>query len=69
MWRQDPVLIYGDFKVKKISRTGVFDFVRRYDRQTYFIHIDLSSRTASTVIDQNGKLILSSRKSPHKHEQ
>lgn len=69
MWRQDPVLIYGDFKVKRISRTGVFDFVRRYDRQTYFIHIDLSSRTASTVIDQNGKLILSSRKSPHKHEQ
>ena len=62
MWRQDPVLIYGDFKVKKITREGIFDFTRHYNRETYFIHLDLSSRTASILSDSQGQILLSSRR-------
>jgi len=59
LWRSDPVLIHGKLKVKKITKSGVFDFERHYGAQIYKIHLDLKSKTKSTLKDSTGKTLLS----------
>lgn len=59
LWRNDPVLIHGTFKRKKITKSGIFNFERRYKEQVYKIHLDLSGKTKSTLIDNHGKILIS----------
>ena len=47
LWHNDPVLVNGSFRVRKITKKGVIDFERSYQRETYRIHIDLSGKTKS----------------------
>jgi glycosidase len=60
LWRIDPVLINGDFKVQKITKSGIFDFTRSYNGQIYRIHLDFSLRTPSTVTGPELPLSISS---------
>ncbi|MCL1839527.1 alpha-amylase family glycosyl hydrolase [Candidatus Saccharibacteria bacterium] len=60
LWRTDPVINHGKLKVKKITKSGIFDFERRYGNQTYRIHLDFSSKTKSILTDSIGNIILSS---------
>jgi glycosidase len=61
LWREDPVLIHGNLKVKKTSRKGIFEFYRVYKKQKYFVHLDMTNRTISYIRNQNGEIIASSR--------
>ena len=61
LWRQDPVLINGSLKIKKISRKGLFEFERRYKEETYFVHLDLSGRTKSYCKNSRGEIIVANR--------
>jgi trehalose-6-phosphate hydrolase len=61
LWRTDEVLIRGDLKVRRRTRCGVFDFERRYKERVYKVHLDLSGKTISTLTDDFGQIILSSR--------
>lgn len=61
LWRDDPILIHGKLKVRKITKNGIFDFDRIYQKQRYHIHIDLKGKTASTLRDNQNNIILSTR--------
>jgi glycosidase len=61
LWREDVVIREGSLKVRKTSSRGVFDFDRIYDGKTYKVHIDLSSRTPSTLKNDLGQVILRTR--------
>ena len=58
LWREDMVIAEGGLKVKKITRAGVFDFERSYKGKTYKVHIDFSRKTPSTLIDNNGEVVI-----------
>lgn len=60
LWKNDPVIINGKIKVKKINKKGVFDFERRHENISYKIHLDFSGQTKSTLIDEKGQILLSS---------
>jgi len=60
LWRTDPVLTCGNLKVKKTTKSGVFDFERRYHSQIYQVHLDFSGKTTSTLAGPHG-IILSSK--------
>ena len=47
LWHNDPVLVNGSFRVRKITKKGVIDFERSYQREIYRVHIDLSGKTKS----------------------
>jgi glycosidase len=61
LWREDIVISEGDFKVRRISKRGIFDFDRSYDGKKYRVHIDLSGHTPSTLKNDLGNVILSSK--------
>ena len=61
LWKTDPVLINGDFKVRKISKKGIFDFDRRYNGEKYTIHLDFSGKTKSYCKNSQGEEIVSNR--------
>ena len=58
LWRTDPVIKDGSLKVKKITRRGVFDFLRVLDRRSYEIHLDFSGATRSYLKDDEGETVL-----------
>ena len=60
LWRTDEVLLKGDLKVRRRTRDGVFDFERRYKKKIYKVHLDMSGKTKSTLMDNLGQIILSS---------
>ena len=61
MWRNDPVLINGSLKVKKITQKGIFDFYRIYGEERYFVHLDLKGKTSSYCKNTNGETIIAAR--------
>ena len=61
LWRNDPVLVNGKLKVKKITKTGVFDFYRIFDGKTYKVHLDLSNKTVSYLENHEGQKLIRSR--------
>ncbi len=61
MWRNDPVLINGSLKVKKITQKGIFDFYRIYGEEQYFVHLDLKGKTSSYCKNTNGETIIAAR--------
>ncbi len=61
LWREDVVISEGKLKVRKIRTKGIFDFDRVYNGRHYRVHIDLSGKTASTLKDDLGQVILSNR--------
>lgn len=61
LWRTDPVLINGTLKIRKTTKSGVLDFERSFEGQTYHIHLDLPAKTPSTLINHQGEIILSSK--------
>ena len=61
IWREDPVIINGKLKVRRINNKGIFDFDRIYKGRRYQIHLDLSERSASTLKNDKGEIILRSR--------
>jgi glycosidase len=58
LWRNDSVLIHGKFKLRKTSKSGIFIFERRFKKQIYYIRLDLSGKTKSTLTDRAGKILL-----------
>ena len=61
LWRNDPVLAKGKLKIKKITKTGVFDFYRIFDGKTYKVHLDLSNKTVSYLENHEGQKLIRSR--------
>ena len=61
LWREDPVLIHGKIKVKKATRSGIFEFYRIYKKEKYFVHLDMTNRTVSYMCDSNGRTIIATR--------
>lgn len=61
LWREDVVIAEGSLKVRKTTSKGVFDFDRIYEGKRYKVHIDLSGHTASTLKNDLGNIILSSK--------
>jgi len=57
LWRTDPVIIHGQLQVTKITKSGIFDFQRHYGRQIYFVHLDLSGKTPSTLKNHLGSVL------------
>ncbi len=58
LWRNDPVIRDGDFKVKRITKTGIFEFTRSKNDKQYSIHLDFSGKTESYLKDEHGELVL-----------
>ena len=58
LWRTDPVLINGDFRIRKETKKGVFDFERSYQGETYYIHLDLSGKTKSYCKNIDGGIVI-----------
>ena len=61
LWHDDPVLINGDFKLRKATKKGVLEFDRSYDGECYKIHIDLSGKTKSYCKDSRDSIIVANR--------
>ena len=61
LWRTDPVLIHGKLKIKRITKTGIFDFYRIYRNRRYFVHLDFSGHTVSYLQNAAGEKIIKSR--------
>ncbi len=61
LWRSDPIFINGTLKVRRMSRKGVFDFERHYGERRYQVHLDFSGKTPSTLKNDSGEILLSSR--------
>lgn len=61
LWRNDKVLKDGKLKVRYISNQGIMNFNRILGDRSYFIHIDLSGKTASYMRDDKGEKILKTR--------
>ena len=61
LWKNDPVLINGNIKVKKTSRKGVFEFYRTYKKESYFVHLDLKGHTKSYCKNSKGEIIIANR--------
>ena len=59
LWRSDPVIMDGALKVRKITKTGQFDFERTLKDRTYRVHLDFTGKTRSTLIDDNGETVIS----------
>lgn len=59
LWRTDSVIIHGRLRVLKTTKQGVFDFERTYKKKTYRVHLDFSSKTPSTLLDEHGEIIFS----------
>ena len=58
LWRSDPVIADGKLVVKRITREGVFDFERHLGRRCYHVHLDFRKRSASTLIDDRGEVVI-----------
>lgn len=58
LWRSDAVIRDGGLKIKRITKTGVFDFCRFLGRKRYEIHLDFSGKTASYLKDDHGETVL-----------
>ena len=61
LWRNDPVLIHGNIKVKKATSKGVFEFERIYKSRKYFVHLDLRGHTKSYCKNEKGDEVISNR--------
>jgi len=61
LWRNDPVVADGTLRVRKISKSGVFDFERSLGKKTYRVHLDFSCKTPSVLINDSGETLISSK--------
>ena len=61
LWKNDPVIIHGKLKVKRITNHGVIDFYRIFNGKKYFIHLDMSNKTVSYVQNDEGVKFIRSR--------
>jgi glycosidase len=61
LWKNDPVIIHGKLKVKRITNQGVIDFYRIFNGKKYFIHLDMSNKTVSYVQNDEGVKFIRSR--------
>ena len=58
LWRNDPVIANGALHLRKITRAGIFDFIRTHENQTYSVHVDLSGYTPSTLVNSHNQILL-----------
>lgn len=61
LWREDIVIAEGALKVRKTTNKGVFDFDRVYKGRYYSIHLDFSCKTPSTLKNDLGQTIITTR--------
>ena len=61
IWRNDPVMAEGKLKVRYIGAQGVMNFNRVLAHRSYFVHIDLTGKTASYLRNDKGEKILQTR--------
>ena len=61
LWRNDSVLINGDFHVRKTTSKGVFDFERCYGGEKYSVHLDFSGKTKSYCKKLNDEVVIANR--------